>query len=297
LIDISGGGWRKWRYSREEQWPAVDSALERRKFLASVGNERFLIKFAGLGATGERKLGMARALHSAGLVPEPIGLVHGFLVERWRDDARPLKPEDKPLGQIARYIAARARLFPAPETGRGATLAELFQMCRRNIALALREEPARLVDHGEPLLDQLARRIVRVRTDNRMLPHEWLNSSAGLLKSDALDHHAGHDLIGCQDMAWDLAGAIVEFDLSSRESAEFTALVEQASGRHVDPELLDFCRLAYLAFRVGQTAMSAARGSAAEAPRLRQDSIRYCRALQDHLQSSFVATRPTSLVG
>jgi hypothetical protein len=29
-----------------------------------------------------------------------------------------------------------------------------------------------------------------------------------LLKTDALDYHAGHDPIGCQDIAWDIAGAI-----------------------------------------------------------------------------------------
>jgi hypothetical protein len=230
-------------------------------------------------------------------VPEPIGLVHGFLVERWRDDAPPLGPGDKPLAQIARYIAARARLFPAPEPGLGASPADLFQMCRRNITLAPGEEPARLVDRWEPALDRLARRVVRVRTDNRMLPHEWLNSSAGLLKTDALDHHAGHDLIGSQDMAWDVAGAIVEFELDARDSAELIASVEQMSGRHVESALLDFYRLAYLAFRVGQTAMSAERGSAGEGVQLRQDSIRYCRAFEDHLQSSFTATRPTSLVG
>ena len=37
------------------------------------------------------------------------------------------------------------------------------------------------------------------------------------MKTDALDHAFGHDLVGCQDIAWDLAGAAVEFDLDTEE--------------------------------------------------------------------------------
>ena len=57
----------------------------------------------------------------------------------------------------------------------------------------------------------------RVETDNRLHAWEWLHTPDGrLLKTDALDHHAGHDLIGCQDITWDIAGATVELDLSDR---------------------------------------------------------------------------------
>ena len=42
-----------------------------------------------------------------------------------------------------------------------------------------------------------------------------------LLKTDALDHSEGHDLIGCQDIAWDVVGAATELELSAVLAAEF----------------------------------------------------------------------------
>jgi hypothetical protein len=299
VADISGGEWRRRRYSSEGQLPAVNPAWERRKFLASAGGERFLIKFAGLGSIGERKVGIARALHSACLTPEPIGLVHGFLVERWNDDAQPLAHGDKPITQIARYIGARARLFPtAPH--RGASLIELHEMCRRNVSLALGSDFVGLAEQREPRLDQLARRVVPVRTDNRLLPHEWIRSSGRLLKTDALDHHAGHDLIGCQDMAWDVAGAIVEFELDAGQSTELIASAERPSSRHVDRELLEFYRLAYLSFRLGQATLSAdgCLSDSGENGRLREEADRYRHELEQLLQESrSPATRRESLIG
>src|SRR5215218_807657 len=86
---------------------------ERRKYIGWRDGHRVLVKFAGLGAIGERKLDMARALYAAGFTAEPLGLVHGFLVERWCEDGRPLKRDDVPAEEIGRYIGARARLLPA----------------------------------------------------------------------------------------------------------------------------------------------------------------------------------------
>jgi hypothetical protein len=297
LIEVSGGEWRKLRYSCEEQWPAVNPAWERRKFLANKDGERFLIKFAGLGSIGGHKLCMARKLYAAGLMPEPLGLVHGFLVERWCEDARPLTQGDKPVAQIARYIGARVRLFPATRSG-GASLLDLLEMSRRNVSLALGGGVARLLDDYD--VGELSRRVVRSCTDNRLLPHEWLRSSDRVLKTDALDHHVGHDLVGCQDMAWDIAGAIVEFELNSGEAAELVNLAAHSGGRDVDRELLDFYRVAYLAFRVGQTAMSVQDRSAneAESARLKQEENRYGRALEQLLlESTPGRTPPISLVG
>jgi hypothetical protein len=43
-----------------------------------------------------------------------------------------------------------------------------------------------------------------------MLAHEWIRTTEGLAKVDALDHHRDHFFTGVQSPAWDLAGAIVE---------------------------------------------------------------------------------------
>jgi hypothetical protein len=297
LEDISGGEWRRLHYASELEWPAAAGPWERRKFIASASGGRFLVKFIGLGAVGERKLGMARTLHASGLAAEPIGLAHGFLVERWRDDSRPLVRGEKPISDVGRYIGARARLFPADE-GSGASLNDLLHMSRRNVALALGDEIALLLDGWEPRLPQLSHRVVRIRTDNRLLPHEWLRSDGGrMIKADALDHHAGHDLIGCQDIAWDVAGAIVEFELDDHEPRELVLATERAAGRYVDHELLQFLQVAYVAFRIGQESLTSSQDSSEDS---RHSSLRqrYIAQLHDLLHvSTGCATRRESLVG
>jgi hypothetical protein len=248
------------------------------KFLAGSGDERVLIKFAGLGAMGERKLAMARALHSAGFAPEPLRLVHGFLAQRWCD-GRAIDADEKPVEKIGRYIGARARLFPADDA-EGASIEELLKMCRRNIALALGEEAASAL--GPWNAAALQARVARVRTDNRLDRGKWLRLPGGrLLKTDALDHHCAHDLIGCQDMAWDVVGATAEFDLDAGESERLIA----ATGQKVDRELLEFYGAAYLAFRMGKAMLAGDGQAATYADRLRQH-LHHCGA-----------TRPESLVG
>ena len=295
-LDISGGKWRAMLYSSEADWPAINPTWERRKFLVRAGGEPFLVKFAGLGSIGQCKLGMARALHSAGFAAEPVGLAYGFLVERWQEGARPLPADEKPLAELAHYIGARARLFPAQEST-GASLNDLLDMARQNLAQDLGALLGRDVDSWRQRLDQLSRRTVRVRTDNRLDRHKWLNSSGRLLKTDALDHHAGHDLIGCQDVAWDVAGAIVEFRLGPTEARQLIAATERASGRHVDCEMLEFYSLAYRAFRLGQATMSVESGAAAgERERLQRDACRYRETLQQP-PTTPSATRQESLIG
>ncbi len=58
-----------------------------------------------------------------------------------------------------------------------------------------------------------------------MLPHEWLLTATGYMKTDALDHHDDHFLPGCQNIAWDVACASVEFELDDSTSAELAVAV------------------------------------------------------------------------
>jgi hypothetical protein len=75
-----------------------------------------------------------------------------------------------------------------------------------------------------------------VELDGRMLPHEWLITEAGYKKTDALDHHDDHFFPGAQDIAWDLAGAAVEFRMSP------DALVDRYLREQRDPTLGAACR-------------------------------------------------------
>jgi hypothetical protein len=225
---------------------AISTPWERCKYLAKLGDVPVLLKFAGLGSTGERKLEIARALHASGFTPEPLGLVHGFLIERWLGDARPLAANEKPVEEIGGYIGARARLLAGVQ-GTGASVDELVIMCRRNISLAFDERSAEVLDRWIPA--ELEQRILRTCTDNKLDKDEWLWSAGGrLIKCDALDHHQAHDLIGCQSLEWDVAGAIIEFALSPGE----TSLLIKAVGLPLNDGLLQFYLLAYAAFRLGR---------------------------------------------
>lgn len=296
--DISAGAWRALHYEHEGDWPASIPALERRKFLVRARGEKFLVKFAGLGRTGEEKLSIARTLHSEGLTPEPVGLAHGFLVERWREDASPIGGKERPLAEIARYIGSRGHLLPAA-SGSGATVEELLEMIRRNLSLELGEALTRALDPWQRIAAELERRIVRVCGDNRLGRAEWLRTNSGaLIKTDALDHHQAHDLIGCQDLAWDVAGAVVEFDVDQNELGGFVASVEQWACRDIDHALLEFYRVAYLAFRLGQERLGLTIAEdRLERRRLAECGDCYADALRLLLERTCSATRPESLVG
>src|SRR5690242_15143373 len=110
--------------------------------------------------------------------------------------------------------------------------------------------------------------IHRVAIVGRMHAWEWL---AGARKADAYDHCAAHDLVGCQDIAWDIAGAEHELGLPADRLAAIVG--------DVDPRHVAFLRPCYLAFQLGRHAL-AVDTDAGEAPRLRAAADRYARALR-----------------
>ncbi len=286
LEEISGGGWRRLRYAREADWPPVHAQAERRKFLLRAGGKAWLLKFAGLGREGERKLERARALHAAGFAPAIAGFRHGFLVEAWIGGARPLDgagPPDRArlAERVGRYLGFRARHFPA-EPGRGASLAALRAMARHNAAEGMGEEWARRLERRTANLEAFEPRLRRIETDNRLHAWEWLSLPDGrLLKADALDHHAAHDLVGCQDVAWDIAGAVAELDLGGDSSAPLRAAAEREAGRAVaEPGLVAPLALCYLAFQLGACSMAALVAAPDEAARLRAAAGRYAELLR-----------------
>jgi hypothetical protein len=280
LEDVSGGAWRARRFGDEAHWPPANVAQERRKFLLRTAEGTWLVKFAGLGREGERKTERARALAEAGFSPPVAGFRHGFMVSRWCD-ARPLdtaRDREDFVGQVAAYLGFRTRRFPA-EPSRGAAAPDLLRMAQRNAALALGDGAARALGRWEERLETFRRRALPIETDNRLHAWEWLDESGRLLKTDAVDHHAGHDLVGCQDVAWDIAGAAVEFALTDAETLRLAAAVERESGRPVDEELLRFLVPCYLAFQLGSWTLAAESCGPAEAPRLRAAAARYAARL------------------
>lgn len=283
LRDLSGGAWRE--QHAHANAPA-NRPYERMKMLAADSRGEWLVKFNGLGDIGERKARMAKALADAGFTP-PVGAqAHGFLAQRWLANARGVDRVARAtlIARIGDYIAFRAANLPAPPTG-GASVEALYEMARFNISSSLGEETAAALGHYEPRLDALARTERPVATDNRMHCWEWLCEQSGLiLKCDAVDHCAAHDLVGCRDAAWDVAGAIVEFDLDERESATLIARVER-HGVEIALPLLAFFLAAYCAFQLGAAAMAADANACwpPEAARWRAQRERYAKAARAFL--------------
>ena len=290
LAEISGGGWRALQGRGADAWPPVNAPQEKRKFLLTTRGGEWLLKFAGLGPRGHRKLARAQVLHAAGFTPPVAGYRHGFLIERWLGEARPLDlcavAPDAVVEWIGRYLGFRARCF-ASGPGRGASLGELLAMARHNIGEALGAAWAgRLDAWTADRLASLAERSRPVEIDGRMQPWEFLVAPDGhLLKCDALDHHAAHDLVGCQDIAWDIVGAGVELSLSAAGQARIATVVAQEAGRPADGELRAFLTPCYLAFQLGASSMAAdAAHDPAEARRLRAAGARYAARLRDALR-------------
>lgn len=288
---LGAGAWRQRVFRDEAAWPAVNPQLERRKYLVTTARGRFLFKFAGLGRYGAERFALAQALAGAGFAPEAVDLVHGFLVQRWLDEAEPLPAAaiDRRalLAQVGAYLAFRARAFPVPAPG--ATPQRLLSMARTNTAEALGEDA---LARWRGFAEELGPRLKPIRTDNRMHAWEWLVlPGERVLKADAVDHHAAHDLIGCQDLAWDLAGAVVELSLTEPEWAELAGHVARSGGPVPDPEVLAFHLHCYLAFQLGALTLAAA-AAPEEQMRIAGARARYGRQLRRHLEGRWPVDAP-----
>ncbi|MFP2899710.1 hypothetical protein [Corallococcus sp. 4LFB] len=184
---------------------------------------------------------------------------------------------------MGRYLGFRAHSVPVLEPGRGAPPSLLLEMARHNTANVMGEAVARALDAWRPQLDALARAAHPVETDHKLHALEWRILPVGrVLKTDAVDHHAGLDLVGCQDVAWDMVGGAVELNLSEPTLATH---VERPSGHVVSPLLPRF----YLSFQCGHHTLAATTLKDAapdKAFRLRAAAARYAARLRDDLRGS-----------
>jgi hypothetical protein len=241
LRDISAGRWREELIPDHSRRPAVHPQHERRK-LRGAGT---LVRFVGLGSAGAGKLPRAQQLADASFSPKPCGLSHGFLVREFAPGAPLVEGEMDAalLERMAGYLAHLRLAFTLP----GQERTPLHEMMVTNLA-------------GHPL----ARRIESleagdeppVAVDGRMMPHEWLRTQTGYLKVDALDHHDDHFFPGPTDIAWDLAGAAVEFGMDRAARAALVERYLRISRDRTIARRLPFYTAAYLACRIGYVSLA-----------------------------------------
>jgi hypothetical protein len=180
------------------------------------------------------------------------------------------------LDAMASYMAFLHRQFPAQA---GAAFEDLVHMIEVNTAEGLGHEAtrklARLDGYESMVSDASA-----VEIDGRMLPHEWLLRDGAYVKTDSLDHHDDHFYPGCQNVAWDMAGVCVEFDLTPPQQ---DYLLDRYARLTTDDNVerrLPFYLMAYLAFRLGYATMATqSLGSSLEAERFQKAAHRYAERL------------------
>jgi hypothetical protein len=262
---LSGGLWREVLLSRRVEQPACWPEMDAVKYWSRDGKDLF--KFEGFGECGRKVRDRAGALYEAGFSPgvEDVGdgiscyrFVQGRVLAR-RDLSKEV------LDRIAAYCTFRVREFRSGRAAEG-----------------LVEEMA-VFNYSEETGRELVIRAGILGTecpvicDGRISPYEWIRCADGsLMKVDGSRDGDDHFLPGPTDIAWDLAGAIVEWDMG-RDAAEYL-LDRFRAQSEVSTEKVRGFVLAYSIFRASYCKMAwMGTGVEAEKPRL-QSSYRFYRA-------------------
>jgi hypothetical protein len=252
--DLSAG---RWREILDAPDVAVQPQHERRKYL--LGGRWY--KFAGLGPHGSGKLRF-----SSQYTPATIDFDGGFISMERVAGTPVVAATPALLDTIDAYLGWRAKAFPSRD---GSSWEELMEMIDVNATEGVGGGSTQYLRGFRSAVNSAA----HVLVDGRMLPHEWLDCGGGrYLKTDAADHHADHFFPGSQSIAWDIAGAVLEFGLPP-EAAEWLA----GEGR----PLMPFYLTAYAAFRLGYATMAVeALGTAPDGLRFERLKSRYAQQLR-----------------
>ncbi|MDB4946103.1 MAG: hypothetical protein JWP97_5637 [Labilithrix sp.] len=262
--ELSGGAWRARHLADEADWPAVWPEVERRKTLVAREGGSVLYKYEGMGSGAQQALERGQALADAGLAFAPLAEGDGWVSYPWT--GIPLKRTElaEPvLDMLARYCAARATLFPATRA------ADLGPMVAKNLRAVLgRDVALGSLEVERPVI-----------VDGRLQPHEFVRETRGRVwKTDAVAHGDDHFFPGPTDVAWDLAGAIVEWELDEPARGELLRRYHQRTGDDAGPRI-DRWTLAYAAFRGALTMHAhATTAMTSEKARLAADVSLYARA-------------------
>jgi hypothetical protein len=258
IDEVGGGRWREFVYRSQREWPAVDLQFERVKYRCVLEDGRCLLwKFAGsddqrvFAALGERA--------ARGWCHAPSGIAHGFVATPWLEGAPPRAAAARlrDVVGLARYIGGVARDPVAPEEG-AAGVARLAEMLYWNVWEGLGSEQA---ERARAWIEDAAAEARALSSatygDGRMAPREWRwTGDRRLCKLAGVAHDRDHTMIGTQSVAWDLAGAIVEWGLGSAARERLIAELAASLASRIPPTVVRFHESAYAAFRVGQATMT-----------------------------------------
>jgi len=201
LIDCSAGLWRAQAFADARQWPAAYPAFERPKLLARFTNgTSALLKFYGqvlIARAGDTQSADSAAAEQVSNTARPALCAHGYVVRPWLE-GRLLCRADKNaqvLEAVAAFLGSRAWRW----TGSSSRAADACSGC-----------------------------------SGRLAPQEWLSDASGeLVKLPETLQGYDHSAIDEQPLGWDLAGAIVEWQLDSAETRRLLRSFGAHSGLNV----------------------------------------------------------------
>ncbi len=242
-VFIGNGMWREKFLPIQASWPGSWTGMERSKFISYDGQQLF--KFHGYGRFGEEVGARLNTIAQAGFGPEYLSSKQGFggtrIVPGRPADRADLSPSL--LNRMAEYCAFRARYISTQY----ASTDELKIAVEANweYEWGSRIEPGLLLDIVRPVI-----------ADGKMQPHEWIITGEKALKVDSETHGDDHFFPGPTDIAWDLAGAIVEWEMNPEQARTFLRHYQQLTADDARGRMPSYL-LAYATFRFAYCKMAA----------------------------------------
>jgi hypothetical protein len=269
---LSAGAWRKLFLDQRAEWPAYWPEMDAAKYLSA--DRKHVFKFEGLGDSGRTIRQRSRILHEAGFGARVNDAGDGMSCYEFVA-GRPLVCFDVStpvLDRIAEYCAFRVHEFRHHAVAEG----QFEEMVRFNFS----QEAGR----DWPVGAESLRTHYPAIADGRMAPHEWIRSEDGrLIKVDASQHGDDHFLPGPTDIHWDLAGAIVEWNMDAAAEQYLLSRFRANSGINLDRAQV--FSLAYSVFRASYCKMaSIATGIESEKPTLERAYRFYREKIKDSVR-------------
>jgi hypothetical protein len=269
--------WRELFMADRDAWPAVWPNTERMKFLSRDGKRLF--KFEGHGPYGEAVRQRDQLLAASGFGARYLGHEAGFGIQELvgGNQVSIAKPSLPFLRRVARYCAWRAYATPAkvPQD----STRQLEHMAAHNIEQEFGFASELHLEVECPAI-----------CDGRMQGYQWSErGNECWVKLDASTHGDDHFFPGPTDIAWDLAGVCVEWQLAADYREFFLSEYRRISGDNPAGRLQQY-EIAYAAFRLGWSRMAAASVAGTEDHgRLVQDAARYHTVLDCILATNSLA--------
>ncbi len=266
-VDLPGHDWRTSMLADPSAWPGrwVQMAVPQ---MRSRDGQLFY-KFEGFGRYGDEVRRRSEQIAAADFGPAVFDAGNGWSAYAFiaGDCLHAAELEPDLIERLARYVAFRTQAFGVPECDEQ----KLTEMARFNAGQLWG------MDLGRDYRLAVQRPVI---ADARMMPYEWRRSCGGVKKLDAAVHGDNHFFPGPVDCAWDLAGAIVEWQMNAAQCEGFLACYRRLSGDHAEHRIAEYV-IAYCAFQAGYAEMAAAAMAGTEEElRLKREAERYTNLVQ-----------------